>query len=102
MNAAQRFVLHGSICLLVLASACTRLSSAPKNESGRADASLKYAVDRLGSSIRMLGDPLKPPVSAKPDSAWRTGGIYDWRSGFFSGCLWYAYEFTRDDSFKAE
>jgi chondroitin AC lyase len=70
--------------------------------SGRAliDAPMKYAVAKLSASVQSVKDPLKLPVSAKPDSAWKAAGMYDWRSGFFPGCLWYAYEYSRDEAMK--
>jgi len=73
-----------------------------KTEADWIEASLEHAADCLRRSIRMLNDPLNPPVRAEPGSAWITGGIYDWRSGFFAGCLWYAFEFSRDETFLVE
>jgi len=98
---AQRFALGGFICMVFFSAACLSPGTAPKKENGMADASLAQAAECLRRSVRALADPANPPVSAEPGGAWKTAGIYDWRSGFFSGCLWYAYEFTRDETLEA-
>lgn len=42
------------------------------------------------------------PSPLYPDSVGKrySSNIYDWTSGFFPGCLWYAYELTGDDSLR--
>ena len=31
---------------------------------------------------------------------WESVDSHQWSSGFFAGCLWYAYEFSKDEAFK--
>ena len=89
-----------ALLILALASSCARWSVSPHRDAALVDRSLSYASERLNTTMKTLGDSLRFPVSTLPDGSWKTQGIYDWRSGFFPGCLWYAYEYTRDASFK--
>ncbi len=41
-------------------------------------------------------DSLRYPRDSKPDGTLGETGPADWTSGFFPGCLWYLYRFTRD------
>ncbi len=99
-----RFLVYALVSILPLSSFLFSCASVGKSASvGRSviDNPMRYAVGKLRASVQSVRDPLKLPVSAKPDSAWKTAGMYDWRSGFFPGCLWYAFEYSRDDSLKA-
>jgi unsaturated chondroitin disaccharide hydrolase len=70
--------------------------------SARLNHSLDYAFSLVNKTLAALPDTALMPVSTKPDGvSWMTAGIYDWRSGFFPGCLWMAYIYRPDDSLKA-
>ena len=47
-------------------------------------------------------DSLRPQPAAELIGHRRICDIYDWTSGFFPGSLWYVYEFTQDETVKAE
>ena len=47
-------------------------------------------------------DSLRAQPAAELIGTRRVHDIYDWTSGFFPGSLWYVYEFTKDESVKAE
>lgn len=85
----------------MIALSCASVLRSDFSDSALIEPPMRYAVEKLKASVQSVRDPLKLPISARPDSVWKTGGMYDWRSGFFPGCLWYAYEFSRDDSLKA-
>ena len=63
-----------------------------------------YNPDLIASQLgrKPSADTLSahPPVD-KVDKR-RLGNIYDWRSGFFAGALWYVYEFTGDETVREQ
>jgi unsaturated chondroitin disaccharide hydrolase len=70
--------------------------------TGQNKAELLFVNKKMGeielqysNMIRILNDSVKPPRTYK------NGRIFcvntdDWTSGFFSGSLWYLYEYTKD------
>jgi unsaturated chondroitin disaccharide hydrolase len=73
----------------------------PRDLTERVNHSLEYAFTQVKKTLAALPDTALMPVSTKPDGSWMTAGIYDWRSGFFPGCLWMAYAYRPDDLLKA-
>ncbi len=67
----------------------------------RIDHALQFGVSQLRKSVTVVSDPLLLPIAVQQGSPWKTAGMYDWRSGFFPGVLWYAWEHDRSDDLKA-
>jgi uncharacterized protein YyaL (SSP411 family) len=61
---------------------------------------LQFAEKQLRHTVEELREGLGVPRSTSPDGTWKTVSIYDWTSGFFPGCLWYAFENNHDPFFK--
>ena len=63
-----------------------------------------YNFEKLQEQLEkeILIDSLRPQPAAELVGTRRTCDIYDWTSGFFPGSLWYVYEFTQDETVKAE
>ena len=63
-----------------------------------------YNFEKLQEQLEkeILIDSLRPQPGAELIGHRRTCDIYDWTSGFFPGSLWYVYEFTQDETVKAE
>ena len=63
-----------------------------------------YDFAKLNEQLEkeILIDSLRPQPAAEKIGTRRLCSIYDWTSGFFPGSLWYIYEFTNDESVKAE
>ena len=61
---------------------------------------LQFADKQLRHTVEELREGFSLPRSTSPDGAWKTVSIYDWTSGFFPGCLWYAFENNHDPFFK--
>jgi hypothetical protein len=61
---------------------------------------LQFAEQQLRSSVEELQGNPGFPRSTSPDGSWKTVSLYDWTSGFFPGCLWYAFEHSHDSFFK--
>lgn len=88
-----------TLAALLLGFSVSARAQAPDFERA-VDHALKFGASQLRKSVETVRDPLLLPISAKPDSAWKNGGMYDWRSGFFPGALWYAWESERSDDLK--
>lgn len=66
---------------------------------------LNYCAAQASNTIKTLSDKSVPniPRSINKDSKeWRLVTYDDWCSGFWSGCLWYLYEGTRNPLFKQQ
>jgi unsaturated chondroitin disaccharide hydrolase len=61
---------------------------------------LQFAGKQLRLTLEELRDGVRFPRSTSTDGTWKTVSNYDWTSGFFPGCLWYAFENNRDPFFK--
>lgn len=66
---------------------------------------LDYCVVQVEKAIPKLTDDNKIPNNILKDSEsknWSCTSIYDWKSGFWPGLLWYAYEYSRDEEIKKQ
>lgn len=61
---------------------------------------LEFAGSQLSKSVLEIRDSTLFARCSLPDGSWKTTAARDWTSGFFPGCLWYMYEYTKDPSFK--
>ncbi len=66
----------------------------------KAKSSLDFVVRQYQHMIAELPDTLDPRTFQGDTMVY--ANIYWWTSGFYPGCLWYLYEYTKDESFKTE
>lgn len=63
---------------------------------------LDYCLQQTQKTLSSLKDTTMLPRSiARGDTAWRLVNYRDWTSGFWPGILWYAYEFSNKEEWKA-
>lgn len=63
---------------------------------------LDYCLQQTQKTLSSLKDPTMMPRSIAPgDTAWRLVNYRDWTSGFWPGILWYAYEVSNKEEWKA-
>ena len=63
---------------------------------------LDYCVQQAEKTITELsGYDALPRSIASGQTKWRTSSYKDWTSGFFPGVLWYLYEYTGSEKWKA-
>jgi len=86
--------------LVLVGLSCTFLQERSSDFDKRVEHCLNYARKQLKKSVNIIQDAGKFPTSTKPDGTWNTRDMYDWRSGHFPGCLWYAFENSSDISLK--
>jgi unsaturated chondroitin disaccharide hydrolase len=61
----------------------------------------QFAREQLKRTVTEWKDTVQYPRSTGPDGQWLTTPIQDWTSGFFPGCLWYAFEESGDPFIRA-
>lgn len=101
---AGSFTCRGSrlmaVCLAPLAL-ITCHSFAGTRLDSLADNALRIALRHLELSVTEVGDSSLYPTHATPGLKWKLRKADDWTAGFYAGCLWYAYEASRDHKFEA-
>lgn len=68
----------------------------------RTNAALDYCMEQAGKALKTLpADAGQIPRSiASGKTAWRFVNYRDWTCGFWPGILWYAYEYSGNDTIK--
>ena len=83
-----------AIALLPCAAAGGRLDAL-------VDDVIKVSLVRLERSTVEVGTPNQYPTYGTPQLKWQLKSSADWTSGFYPGCLWYAWALSRDHRFEA-
>ena len=60
---------------------------------------LNVSLAHLARSVAEVGDSTLFPTYGTTELKWKLGKSDDWVSGFYPGCLWYAYEASGDARF---
>jgi unsaturated chondroitin disaccharide hydrolase len=79
--------------LLIFSSANAQNDSIVKKNFDVAEKQMSYM-------IKVVGDSSLHPRSVNKDGALVLAPSNDWTSGFFPGCLWYLYEYTKDKKWE--
>lgn len=87
----MKFLL--SIAILITIAACT---SKPQ----QADNLNTYIESKTIAAAELYKDNIKNPRSINEDGKIHMVKSSDWTSGFFPGCLWYAYELSNNEELK--
>ncbi len=61
---------------------------------------VKVSLNHLEKSVKEVGDTTLFPTYGTKDLKWQLKTSDDWTSGFYPGCLWYGYEFSKDTRFE--
>lgn len=89
----------GAVAILILFTAC---SDKQKEEFIKENVS--FAVAQTEKMLEQVGESTGKnyPRTMRTDSTLAVTGMYEWTSGFFPGSLWYLYELTGEEKWKAE
>ncbi|MFI1743259.1 glycoside hydrolase family 88 protein [Thalassobellus sediminis] len=99
MNIKLKFL--GVIFLAIFISGCNTSKSQTNNFN--VDKQLEYCVDQSSKALKLISSEGNIPRNIAPNSKdWRYVDYKDWTSGFWSGELWYLYEFTESKKLKKE
>lgn len=61
---------------------------------------IDFIKDQLRNTASQLKEDSYPRSTINDNSEWKLVDSSDWTSGFYPGCLWYAYELTKNEEFK--
>jgi unsaturated chondroitin disaccharide hydrolase len=66
------------------------------------DSIWNFSLTRLRATMTQLGNSTTsfPRRAPQTGDVWQTVGASDWTSGFYPGCLWYAFEKSKDTTFS--
>ena len=62
----------------------------------------QLAAKHTQTMAALLLDSSRIPVTIKKDGSVQWANLYDWRSGFFAGNMWFLYEYTKDPRWLQE
>lgn len=91
------FVLSLALLLFAACEKPAEQSEQPVEEV--VNEGLEFAVNQYKGMLQAIPDPTQNPRTVVNDTI-KTIKIRDWTSGFFSGSLWYLYEYSGDESLK--
>jgi len=99
MSASAHHIIVGSALIIVCLFAGPAALAA-----GSLDSLVRNALNvSLAHLVRSVGenwDSTKYPSYGTKDLHWQLGRADEWTSGFYPGCLWYAYEISGDPRFE--
>lgn len=84
-------------CLALLLAACGK-----SDAEFSADTALEKSVKEYMPLIKMDKPEGKPSARCTKDGVVQFVVPEDWTSGFYPGCLWYLYEYSKDDYIKSQ
>jgi unsaturated chondroitin disaccharide hydrolase len=88
-------------CLLLSNNAYNQSSKPSKTKLDKlVDSAITKSLLCLRNSVNEVKDPTLYPTYATKDLHWKIKSSADWTSGFYPGCLWYAYQLSNDAQFK--
>jgi unsaturated chondroitin disaccharide hydrolase len=84
----------------LLSSGCTEPEKEPVFSVKDARKTLDFAVAQYRNMMAQLPDSVEPRSFQGDTMVY--SHIYWWTSGFYPGCLWYLYEYSKDETIKEE
>jgi len=85
------------VLMVTLITGCSVTSKTDINKD------LDYTMTQVEkTSATIIGYHLMPRSIANGKTDWTMVGYRDWTSGFWPGILWYEYEYTKDEKWKAK
>ena len=74
------------------------------NNSRLMDSLVNHTINKsllcLQNAVKEIKDPALYPTYATKELKWKLKSSDDWTSGFYPGCLWYAFALSKDTAFK--
>ena len=101
MKKIFHLIVASLICLLFNGCCVFHSSTCKTNQlDGLVENAINKSLDYLAKSVDEVKDPLLYPTYATKDLTWKLKKSTDWTSGFYPGCLWRAYELSKEQRFK--
>jgi unsaturated chondroitin disaccharide hydrolase len=93
-NMTRHRRIPGILALFLLSLSVVRPCQAQPDSNMRQ--ALRFAEAQLRRTVAEIDRPDRFPRSTRADGTWQTTDASGWTSGFFAGCLWLMYDFSRD------
>ncbi|MCK4920109.1 MAG: glycoside hydrolase family 88 protein [Bacteroidales bacterium] len=96
------FVTFLTACVQLLTKESEQIPLAFKNAELQTEKMLKEIIEQKGQNSKLSKENYQGlfPGSLNEDGSLKLIPSRDWRSGFFSGELWFLYEYTMDEKWK--
>jgi hypothetical protein len=91
--------LAGAIAISFFCAPLQNVSAAERLDS-LVDNAIGISLRHLEMSVAEVADTTLFPTYATKELKWKLKSSADWTSGFYPGCLWYAYELSGDPRFE--
>lgn len=88
------------VSLLFVVSLFLFCSCKGTEKKGLVAVGFERAEEQLSAQLRQVLEPTEFPRTIGPDGKLKTTKKNDWTEGFYPGCLWYVYEYTKKDQWK--
>ncbi len=90
--------------IAVLAAAALVAGGAVNEKKMFIDENVTFAAAQTELMLESVGEPTGEncPRTMGRDGSLKTTDMWDWTPGFFPGSLWYLYELTGDEKWKAQ
>lgn len=85
------------MCLSVMFLSCTERNA----KDDFVKRGFERAAVQLKAQLKAVPEPTVYPRTLSPEGKLVATPKNDWTEGFYPGCLWYAYQYTRDEQLKA-
>ncbi len=88
------------VIIFIVAFLLSQNTLAGGNLDSLVNNAVKVSVNHLEKSIKEIGSDTLYPTYGTKDLKWQLKGSGDWTSGFYPGCLWFAYELSKEPRFE--
>ena len=90
------------LLLTVILSCGQRKTESSTTVKFDVDKQLNYCIRQAGRTLKIIPvDTLIPRMIVGDEKQWKMVPAADWTSGFWPGILWYLYEYSQDEQWKA-
>lgn len=92
-----------TVLIISFLGACLWLAACVTGSKLNTRKNLDYCVAQASKTLAMIptGETRQPRGIAAGETEWKFTPVEDWTSGFWPGTLWYLYEYTGDEKWKA-
>jgi unsaturated chondroitin disaccharide hydrolase len=88
--------------IILITVACNQKQSPKFQLPSNVDKLMNFAMSHYSNAVQTLTDTTRAPIQGNADGTWIQKETSHWVSGFFTGILWYFYEYSNDPSWEKQ
>ena len=97
----KNLLFYFGILLVLCISGCNNQSKLPADLTKTSVRhNFEFAQTQYAYMLEKINDSVKNPRTISSDEDLKLVSSKDWTSGFFPGCLWYIYEYTKAENWR--